>query len=264
MKSNTKKVIIWVACVLLVAALAVTASVLITNYARKKPERLAGDFQSDIVGTWSGNYDISSLTFRENNGVSLNMLGINLNGTYSVKYDKDSQRYTLALIYDSSVGVSVKRSFDASVSEDGKTLTLNDLQSDFKLVYKKSENQSTSNAVTSGTQASSAPSEQKTNSAADVKSFSAELKGKWQGVSDSDGYQFYEDGSVDVNLLNLSAKGTYTVTHEGEKYKLKISYKTVVGTTISNSYYAEISESTLTLTQIGLESLSVKYTRVQS
>ena len=43
MKSNTKKVIIWVACVLLVAALAVTASVLITNYERKKPERLAGD-----------------------------------------------------------------------------------------------------------------------------------------------------------------------------------------------------------------------------
>ena len=86
----------------------------------------------------------------------------------------------------------------------------------------------------------------------------------WQGVSGSDGYQFYEDGSVDVNLLNLSAKGTYTVTREGEKYKLKISYKTVVGTTISNSYYAEISESTLTLTQIGLESLSVKYTRVQS
>mgnify|MGYP004562500995 FL=1 len=150
------------------------------------------------------------------------------------------------------------------MSEDGKTLTLNDLQSDFKLVYKKSENQSTSNAVTSGTQTSSAPSEQKTNSAADVKSFSAELKGKWQGVSGSDGYQFYEDGSVDVNLLNLSAKGIYTVTREGEKYKLKISYKTVVGTTISNSYYAEISESTLTLTQIGLESLSVKYTRAQS
>ena len=61
-----------------------------------------------------------------------------------------------------------------------------------------------------------------------------------------------------------SAKGAYTVTREGEKYKLKISYKTVVGTTISNSYYAEISESTLTLTQIGLESLSVKYTRAQS
>ena len=46
MKSNTKKVIIWVACVLLVAALAVTASVLITNYERKKPERLAGDFRN--------------------------------------------------------------------------------------------------------------------------------------------------------------------------------------------------------------------------
>lgn len=263
MKSNTKKVVIWVVCVLLVAAVAVTASVLITNYERKKPERLASDFQEDIIGTWSGNYDISSLTFGDNSSVSLSLLGVKANGKYSVKYDEESHRYTLSLSYDSSVGVSVKRSFDASMSEDGKTLTLNDLQSSLKLVYNKSTEQITSNSDTSTTQVSTTSKNQKSGVDAEIDSFSSKIKGKWQGVSGSDGYEFYDDGSVDVNLLNLSAKGTYSVTSEEGKIRLKISYKTVVGATISNSYYAEIGNSTLNLTQIGLESISVTYTRIQ-
>lgn len=260
MKSNTKKVVIWVACVLLVIAAAVTASILIADYTRKKPERLAGDFQKNLIGSWDGDYDISSLSFAENNSVSLKLLGINLNGTYSVKFDENSQRYTVTLNYNSSLGVSVSRSFDAAISEENKTLTLNDLQSDLKLVYKKSGDHQTLPSVSSSTQSNLAE-DKSDKSVVDNVKMAKDLCGKWQGVSGSDGYEFYADGTVDVNLLNLSAKGTYTVTRDGEKNKLKISYKTVVGTTISNSYYAEIDGATLTLTQIGLESLSVKYTK---
>ena len=99
--SNTKKVIIWVLSTVAAIAVIIAGFVLITNYINKKPERMAQSFKEKIIGTWAGDYEISKITFNEDNQARLDVLGVGVSGTYTVTYDKETEQYSMNLSYNS-------------------------------------------------------------------------------------------------------------------------------------------------------------------
>lgn len=263
MKSATKKVIIWVVCVVIVAAIAITAALAITAYNKAKPERLIEDLQSKLTQTWTGDNEISSLGFDGERNVKLVIFGVELNGIYTLNYNEETAKYSMYIQYDSSIGLSVKRNFDVYVSEIDGTLTLVDQESGIRLVYSSSGSSIKTNPNIAPTTTTTTSQSSSQNQADDL-AFAQALCGKWQGTTLSvGGYEFFNDGSVNVNLLSASLKGSYTISAQDDgKTRLKISYVSVAGATISNSYYASITENTLNLEQVGYESISLKYTRV--
>ena len=261
MNPGAKKVIAFVAGVLLVAAVIVGTVVIAVNYNKKKPERLTEDFTQKIAGVWEGSNDISSLRFDESGGATLTVLRVPVNGSYTVECEPETLNYTLSLSYKSSIGISVSRSFDATLYEAENKLVLKDKQSGVELTYYKSDSASTQPDTTAKTQMTmqteSTTAAEKTDSA-----FEKSLLGKWKSASENSGYEFLEGGKVNVSLLSVSVEGTYTVTTENDgRVRLKISYKPPVGASVSNSYYAEINGDSLVLTQIGYETISLNYTR---
>ena len=260
MNPGVKKVIAFVAGVLLVAAVIVGTVLIAVNYNKKKPERLTEDFIEKITGVWEGTNDISSLRFDESGGATLTVLRVPVSGSYTVDCDSETHNYTLNLSYKSSIGISVSRSFDAVLYEAENKLVLKDKQSGVELTYYKSDSASVLNETTAQTQTtkkSESTSDQKTDSA-----FEKSLLGKWESASENSGYEFLDGGVVNVSLLSFSVEGTYTVTPESDgRVRLKISYKPPVGASVSNSYYAVINGDSLVLTQIGYETVSLNYTR---
>ena len=256
--SNTKKVIIWVLSTVAAIAVIIAGFVLITNYINKKPERMAQSFKEKIIGTWAGDYEISKITFNEDNQARLDVLGVGVSGTYTVTYDKETEQYSMNLSYNSSVGISVNRDFRSSLNESETELALTDKESGFNLQFKKNDSNASIDVKSTEANTSSATEKQAT---ADP-DFQKKLIGKWINSNNNGGYDFREDGSVGVSLSNLNAEGTYTVTKDDDgKTRLKVSYKTAIGMTISNSYFAQIENNELALSQVGAENIILKYTK---
>ncbi len=257
--NNTKKVIIWVICVIAAIAVFIGGFLLISNYINKKPERLAESFKEKISGTWTGDYDISEVTFNNDNSVQLKLLGIELSGTFTVSYDKETEQYSMNISYNSDIGISVSRDFtNVKLDEINNTISLNDKESGVVITLKRKNTENSTDNITTQNN----DTEKKNDSASSDKAFQKNLLGKWINSNDNGGYCFYEDGSVDVSLSNINAKGTYSVSKDDDgKTRIKISYKTSIGMSISNSYYAQIKDDVLALSQVGAENIVLKYTR---
>lgn len=250
-----KKVIIWAVCFIAAAAVIIAGVLLVSSYINKKPERLAEKFKEEIYGTWTGDYDISNITFNQDGTAQLKVLGVGVDGTYTVTYNETDEQYYINLNYNSSIGLSVSKDFKAVHDGINSTLTLNDKESGMNLTFKRDQSQNADDQPTTSAKS-------KSGSLKNSKDVKAAIIGKWVNSGDNGGYVFYEDGSVDVSLSSFTGKGTYTVSADDSgKCRLKISYKTAIGLNISNSYYAEISDGTLSLSQVGAENIVLKYTK---
>lgn len=257
-----KKIIVFV---LVVALLGFTAFFLVSSYNSgkigHKAEKVAGNFETDIIGTWDGAYSISSLTFMDEGKTGITMLGITLDGTYSDDYNLESETHTLTLKYNSSLGISVTRSFIASINEDKTELTLVDTQAQsIKMTYTKHDE----NAVTQAESATTSANKETTVYNPGIDVFKSSVIGKWTSDKGSNsGYEFVDSSKVTVTLLGVSYDGTYSVSVEEStnKYVVKINYISVAGVNISNSYYVTIEENSMTLVQKGAESFSTTYTK---
>ncbi len=221
-----------------------------------KAGKIADTFTEDIIGTWTGQYSISKITFKEDGTTSLTMLGIVLNGEYDDSYDLESQQHTIRVKYNTSLGISVERYFKAELKND--TLSLIDTQIDsVKMIYTKQ-------AVDA--EPDSANTEKTTVYNPGIDVYQKELLGQWVTVnSQNSGYEFKEDGTVSLKLMGIGYDGTYSVfiDEETNRCMLKISYVKVAGMSINNTYYVTIEDDILTLNQKGAENLSVTYQRLE-
>ena len=256
--NNTKKVIILVIAVIAAIAVFVAGFIIIGNYINKKPERLAQSFKNKIIGTWTSDYDISELSFYKDDTAGLNILGISVSGTYPVAYEKETEQYNISLTYNSDIGISVSREFtNVKLDEINNTLTLTDKNSNVNIVLKRETAENNTSSVSSTENNDSGK-----NTGTSDPNLQKKLLGKWNNSNDNGGYVFYEDGTADVSLSSFNTKGTYTVSKDDDgKTRLKVSYKTAIGMTISNSYYAQIENDVLELSQVGAENIILKYTR---
>lgn len=65
-----------------------------------------------------------------------------------------------------------------------------------------------------------------------------------------------------ISLAGITTDGTYLMSiNENGKCEVKISYVNVAGISVSNTYIAEITDSSLTLIQKNAESVSITYDR---
>jgi hypothetical protein len=77
----------------------------------------------DLLGKWNSNQSQSSgFEFKENSEVSLRLLGIGYDGTYSVEIDDVTKRVILKVDYISVGNVSVSNSYYLSIENDVMTL----------------------------------------------------------------------------------------------------------------------------------------------
>lgn len=216
-----------------------------------KAEKVAETFSEELAGSWSGKHSISGLTFSEDGTVKLNMLGVTLDGTFSDSYDIEKDIHTLTLKYSTVLGVSIERSYRASINEDKLTLVDTQLDS-VEIVYTKNNaQQSTENEKTESSTVY--------NPGKEV--YQQELLGKWNiSNGKNSGYEFVDESTVSIRLLGVSYNGKYTVSVDDTgRCVLKITYVSLAGMNISNSYYVTIADNVLTLTQIGAESISLSY-----
>lgn len=257
-----KKVIIFV---LVVALLAFTAVYLINAYNSgkigNKAEKVAADFETELLGTWNGTYSISSLTFDKEEKASITMLGIKLDGTYSDTYDLEKAEHTLTLNYNSSLGISVTRTYVATVNDN--KLTLVDTQAgSIQMTYTKGNANNEAASATGKTEQDTTTLTTGYNPGIEV--FSSNLMGKWVSSTNSNsGYTFVDSSTVTVSLIGVNYNGTHSVYVEENtnKYVLKITYASVAGINISNSYYTAIDDNNLTLIQKGADSIHANYTK---
>jgi hypothetical protein len=260
--------------IIVVALLGFTAFFLINAYDTgkigNKAEKVSEDFVEELIGTWNGTYSISSIAFKEDGKTTLTMIGVSLDGTYSDSYDLASKVHTLTVTYNSSLGISVTRTFKATL--DGDKLTLVDTQSSsITMTYTRAgSTQSTKseNGTTSGSDKSSLSTTKAGtlttvyNPGIDV--FQSAILGKWtSSTTSTSGYNFVDSSKVTVSLLGVTYDGTYSVSIDQatNKYIVKINYVSLGQVNISNSYYATIDDTNLTLTQIGAESIVLNYTK---
>ena len=218
-----------------------------------KADKIADTFAEDIIGSWTGKYQISGITFKEDGKTSLNMLGVALDGTYSDSYDLETKTHTLTLKYKTVLGLSVERSYEAKL--DGDKLRLTDTQLD-SVELRYTRNGASDEAETG--------SEKKTeiyNPGIDI--YKKEILGKWNSSTGTNsGYEFIDESTVSIRLMGVSYEGTYSVSIDEatQQCLMKIDYASVAGIKISNSYYVIIADDVLTLTQKGAN-ISTTFTK---
>lgn len=245
--------------VLVVALLAFTAVFVINAYNTgkigDKAGKVADNFTEDIVGTWIGQHSISQMTFNEDGTISLTMLGIALNGEYSDSYDLEKEVHTLKVKYSGSFGLSVERYFTAELDEN--TLSLVDTQFDsVKMIYKRDSAQNTDNKTT----------DKQANDVYNpgIEVFKKDILGEWLSTDvPNSGYEFKNDTDVYLKIYGVGYDGTYSVSIDPvtDRCVLKVNYISVAGVTVSNSYYVNIKDDVLTLSQKSFENISATYKR---
>lgn len=131
------KYIKWlIASVVVVALLIFTAVFVINAYNTgkigNKDEKTAADFVEDIQGIWKNTSTgtvaskVNSVRFGEDGKLTVVVLGQTASGTYTDEYDLDSKKHTLTVKGNVYGGLSIERSFEATLNEDKDTLTLKD------------------------------------------------------------------------------------------------------------------------------------------
>lgn len=252
---SKKNIGITVGALLLVAAIVLGIVFLSSAYndgkIGHKADKIAKNFTEELVGSWSGKYSISGLTFNEDGTTKLAMLGVTLDGTFSDSYDIEKDVHTLTLKYSTVLGVSVERSYRASINEDKLTLVDTQLDS-VEIVYTRNTAQQSTESDKTETTTAYIP---------DKDVYQQALIGKWKISSGiNSGYEFIDESTVSIKLLGVSYNGKYDVSiDESGRCVLKITYASLAGVNISNSYYATIADNVLTLNQIGAESISMNY-----
>lgn len=249
-----KKFIIGAVVVILVAfTLLFVIDAYNTGKIGDKAGKVETDFTEQIMGTWTGDYSISQITFEAEGKAKLTMLGVVVDGEYADSYDINTDKHTLKIKYITSVGLSVERFYDAVLIDDKLVLTDTQFET-VKLSYKRSEN-SGSSQNNSGSTTIYNPG---------ISVYSKELLGSWVSTSSANsGFEFKENGEVYVKLLSIGYDGKYTVSIDETNNRciLKINYISIGNVTISNSYYVTIEDTLLTLTQIGAENIETTYTK---
>lgn len=247
-----KKIVIGV---LVLGLLAFTAVFVLDAYNTGKIGDKAGktaeDFTESILGTWTGQNALSKIIFEADGKARITLLGVELDADYTDSYNLETQRHTLSLRYNSSLGLSVERYFTARI--DGDKLMLVDTQFESVTMW-----YTRSTDVNSGSDGK----EEKTVYNPGVEVYQKELLGKWvSSVSKNSGYEFREDSTVYIKTIGVGTEGTYNVSIDTvtNACVLKVNYVSIAGMSISNSYYVTIEEDLLTLTQIGAESIKTTY-----
>lgn len=266
MKYIGKALVGIVVLALLIFTVVFLANAYNTGKIGNKAEKIADTFTEDIVGTWTGKYSISAITFNEDSTTSLTMLGIALNGTYSDSYDLETQKHTLTLKYQTVLGISVERTFEAKLEEDSLKLTDTQLDS-VELRYTRAGAESGEKVSNENKNPDSKNDETETtvyNPGADV--YKQALIGEWvSSNSPNSGYKFAEDSSIEIKLMGIGNTGSYSVSVDEATNRcvLEINYATVLGVDISNRYYITIADDVLSLAQRGAESITTTYTKVK-
>lgn len=251
--ANIKKAVLGIVLlVLIIFTVVFVADAYNTGKIGKKAEKMADTFTQDIVGTWTGKYSISRITFNADGTTSLTMLGVALDGTYSDKFDLETEKHTLTIKYDTVLGLSVERSYDAKLDEDSLKLTDTQLDS-VELRYTRTDETDSSDANKETTVY---------NPGIDV--YSKEIIGKWQDLlGTNSGYEFIDESTVSIKLMGISYNGTYSVSIDEATNKclLQITYASVAGFKVNNSYYVTIADDVMTLVQKGAENIKASYTK---
>lgn len=255
--ANIKKAVLGIVLlVLIIFTVLFLGNAYNTGKIGKKAEKIADTFAQDIVGTWTGKYSISKITFNADGTSSITMLGAAVDGTYSDKYDLETEKHTLTIKYNTVLGISVERSYYAEL--DGDKLKLTDTKLDsVELRYTR-----TGEADSSDSADKNEADTKVYNPGIDV--YSKEIIGKWQDSNGTNsGYEFMEDSTVSIKLMGISYNGTYSVSIDEETNKclVKITYASVAGLNVNNSYYVTIADDVLTLTQKGAENISTTYNK---
>lgn len=242
---NIKKALVGIALLIVIIVTVVfLANAYNTGKLGNKAEKIADTFAEDILGTWTGKYSISGITFKEDNKTALTMLGVVLDGTYSDSYDLETQKHTLTLKYNTVLGISVERQYEAKL--DGDKLLLKDTQLDsVELRYTRNTDSADSSEKTDVKTESYNPG---------VDVYQKEIIGKWISTKGSNsGYEFIDDSTVGIKLMGVSYNGKYSlsVDESTNQCLLKITYASVAGVNIDNSYYVSIADDVLSLTQKG-------------
>lgn len=256
--SSKKNIAVSLGALVLVAAIVCGIVFLSSAYNKgkigNKEEKIEKSFTQQLEGSWSGKHSIAGMTFKEDGTTSLSMLGVSIDGTYSDDYNIEKDEHILTLKYSTVLGVSVERNYRAVIDEDKLTLVDTKLDS-IELVYTR--NNGATEEKTEKTQSTTVY-----NPGVDV--YQKELTGKWKSSNGTNsGYEFKEDSTVNIKLLGVSYDGKYSVSVDKETNKcvLKITYVSLMGVNISNSYYVTIADDVLTLNQIGAEAISVNYVK---
>ncbi len=224
-----------------------------------KAGKISDDFTEQLVGAWTGKYSISEISFEDDGTTSLTLLGVELKGEFEDSYDLEKEEHTLRIKYISSLGVSVEKYFKAELS--GDTLTLTDTQLDsVKMVYTRGSKAHRDGAEDKKTTESTTFLPNQNESF-----YKEKLIGTWSSTaSQNSGYEFREDMTVNLKLLGIGYDGNYSVYIEegSNRCVLKINYISVGDINVNNSYYVNIEDDTLTLTQKGAETLKTTYNKV--
>lgn len=271
------KYIKWLIASVVVAALLIFTAVFVINAYNtgrigNKDEKVAGDFVEDIQGVWKNTSTgtiaskVNSVRFGEDGRLTVVVLGQTASGTYSDEYDLDSKKHTLTVKGNIYGGLSIERSFEASLNEDKDTLTLKDTKGSFDFTLVKTDETELTTAKTTQAPKTTVPKTEKSTAlSGDAAKYAEALRGKWVSkLSSASGYEFIDDSTVRISLVGFSTDGTYSITaNENGKCEIRIYYIGVAGVTVSNTYIADIGETELTLIQKNAESVSVTYVRAQ-
>lgn len=271
------KYIKWlIASVVVVALLIFTAVFVVNAYNTgkigNKDEKVANDFVEDIQGVWKNTSTgsiaskVNSVRFGEDGKLTVVVLGQTASGTYKDEYDLDSKKHTLTVKGNIYGGLSIERSFDASLNEDKDTLTLKDTKGSFDFTLVKTDaTELTTAKTTQSPKTTASKSEKATGLSGEASEFAEKLRGKWNSkLNTASGYEFVDYSTVKISLVGFSTDGTYTLSvNENGQCEIKINYVSMAGISVSNTYIAEVSENELTLIQKNAESLSVTYVKAQ-
>lgn len=271
------KFIKWlIASVVVVALLIFTAVFVINAYNTgrigNKDEKVANEFIEEIQGVWKNTSTgtvaskVSTVRFGEDGRLTVIVLGQTVGGTYSDEYDLDSKKHILTVKGNIYGGLSIERSFEASLNEDKDTLTLKDTNGsfDFTLV-KTDETELTTEKTTQKQETTVRKTDKPIAPTGDTAKYAEALLGKWGSrLNMASGYEFVDYSTVRISLAGISTDGTYTLSlNENGRCEVKINYVSLAGMTVSNTYIAEIGETELTLIQKNAESVSVTYVKAQ-
>ncbi len=264
----------FIASLLVVSLIIFTAVFVINAYNTgklgNKDEKVASDFVGDIQGVWKNTSSgtvaskVTAASFGENGKLTVIFLGQTLNGTYSDSYDLDTKKHTLTVEGKIYGGLSVERDFDAVLNEDKDSLTLKDSGSSLEFILVRTDEEELTIKKTTTQKTTERRQESTTVLDADAAQYSQAILGKWTSrLSSLSGYEFVDGTSVKISLAGITTDGTYSVSvNENGRCEVKINYVNVAGVSVSNTYVAEITDSSLILIQKNAESVSVTYDRV--
>lgn len=271
-----KKIKVLIISVVVVALVGFTATYLITAYNKgdigHKAEKIADEFENQLVGSWKGKYQISKLKFNEDNTVSLTILGATVNGKYEDTYDIKNDKHTVEITY-TEFGLSVSREFKVSIYNDVMVLVDSKIES-VEMRYTRTDGteEETTTEVSNKLVEDITSNTTVTNETVpvynkDTEAVYKKLLGKWNSnTNSSSGYEFFDNSIAKVTLLGISYNGTYSLSLEEETGKcvLTVVYATVGNIEIRNRSYVEFKEEgslEMTLVETGVV---LDYTRANS